>query len=82
MPSSKGVNLEAVRTINAVRQAMPRFDERPEVIHGVNCRKAPHVIDGVNCGYLHAEDDDRPYDVDGMEYCGRCHCFMEIMGRK
>lgn len=37
--------------------------------HGVNCEKKPH--DG--SGYLHAEDDDGPYDVDGCTYCGRCH---------
>lgn len=24
-------------------------------------------------GYLHAADDDAPYDVDGLMYCGRCH---------
>lgn len=35
------------------------------------CEKAPHV----GSGYLHAEDDDLPYDVDGVRYCGRCHKF-------
>lgn len=35
------------------------------------CRKAPH--DNPDGGYLHGEDDDTPYDVDGALYCGRCH---------
>lgn len=34
-----------------------------------DCRKDPHV----GTGYLHDESDDRPFDVDGVEYCGRCH---------
>ena len=42
---------------------------QPPITHGVNCPKAPHVGDG----YLHGEDDDTPYDVDGVPYCGRCH---------
>ena len=36
------------------------------------CRKAPHT----GYGYLHDEDYDGPYDVDGVEYCGRCHFTM------
>lgn len=27
-------------------------------------------------GFLHAEDDDGPFDVDGVEYCGRCHVAL------
>lgn len=38
--------------------------------HGVNCMKVPHVLK--EHGYLHDENDDSPYDVDGVEYCGRC----------
>lgn len=40
--------------------------------HGIDCPKAQHVGDG----YLHAFDDDRPYDVDGVLYCGRCHGWI------
>lgn len=36
------------------------------------CKKAPHV----GTGHLHAEDDDGPFDVDGVTYCGRCHSFL------
>lgn len=37
--------------------------------HGAECQKAPHT----GSGYLHAADDDGPYNVDGAAYCGRCH---------
>jgi hypothetical protein len=36
------------------------------------CVKVPHA----GTGYLHAEDDDGPYDVDGVLYCGRCHSWF------
>ena len=39
--------------------------------HGRNCEKVPHV----QTGYLHGEDDDREFLVDGVLYCGRCHKF-------
>ncbi len=40
--------------------------------HGANCPKVAHVCDG----YLHDADDDSPYDVDGVMYCGRCHVCL------
>lgn len=40
------------------------------VQHGINCTKAEHNASG---GYLHGAEDDMPYDVDGLSYCGRCH---------
>lgn len=40
-----------------------------EGYHGVECPKVEHV----GSGYLHGEGDDSPYDVDGVDYCGRCH---------
>lgn len=42
---------------------------KPLVEHGRTCPKRGHVGDG----YLHSEHSDRPYDVDGVMYCGRCH---------
>ena len=36
---------------------------------GCPCKKEPHYGDG----YLHDSMDDGPYDVDGLDYCGRCH---------
>lgn len=41
--------------------------------HGVNCTKEEHTRDG---GYLHDEEDDTPFDVDGIKYCGRCHTVI------
>jgi hypothetical protein len=41
-------------------------------VHGKDCKKAPHV----GGGYLHDASDDRPYDVDGVVYCGRCHEYL------
>jgi hypothetical protein len=40
------------------------------IVHGVNCPQVAHTI---ATGYLHAPDDDRAYNVDGVNYCGRCH---------
>src|SRR5690606_31033999 len=40
--------------------------------HGRDCPKVEHVAGG----YLHTADDDRPYDVDGLMYCGRCHAWI------
>jgi hypothetical protein len=37
----------------------------------MSCKKVIH--EPGKTGYLHEADDDRPYDVDGVEYCGRCH---------
>lgn len=36
----------------------------------LTCKKVPHIQKG---GYLHAANDDSPFDVDGVMYCGRCH---------
>ena len=27
---------------------------------------------------MHAADDDSPYWVDGIKYCGRCHRYIPI----
>lgn len=43
------------------------------ITHGVNCPKYAHSNVG---GYLHADDDDTPYSVDGVMYCGRCHHWL------
>lgn len=45
-----------------------------KIIHGKNCKKQVHLWPG----YAHSEDDDSPYDVDGVSYCGRCHLVMPI----
>ena len=40
--------------------------------HGTSCPKVVHKSNGC----LHAADDDGPYEVDGLMYCGRCHFWM------
>jgi hypothetical protein len=40
--------------------------------HGRDCHKVKHI----GGGYLHDADDDKPYDVDGVMYCGRCHGWL------
>jgi hypothetical protein len=40
--------------------------------HGVDCVKRPHVYGD----FLHDESDDGTYEVDGTQYCGRCHAWM------
>ena len=42
------------------------------ITHGIDCPKSPHRVAG---GYEHGEDDDGPYFVDGVKYCGRCHIY-------
>lgn len=40
--------------------------------HGYDCVKVMHT----RTGYLHDELDDRPYDIDNVTYCGRCHLAL------
>lgn len=42
------------------------------VQHGYDCVKIVHT----RGGYLHDALDDRPYEVDGVKYCGRCHEYL------
>jgi len=56
--------------------------EHPDTVrHPQDCHKVEHV----GTGYLHPYDDDGPYDVDGVTYCGRCHRYIaalkELEGR-
>lgn len=62
------------RMRRALGEAMPGG---ASVVHGKTCPKAPHI----GTGHLHAEDDDKPYDVDGVCYCGRCHTAMPGGGK-
>jgi len=45
------------------------------MMHGLDCAKASHYPG--ETGYLHALEDDGPYTVDGVEYCGRCHAAID-----
>jgi hypothetical protein len=46
-------------------------------VEKMKCEKVLHTGEG----YLHGEDDDTPFLVDGVTYCGRCHAF-DCGGRK
>ncbi len=52
---------------------------QPVVIHGVTCEKVfhngPAPWDGRRAleFYHHSRNDDGPYHVNGVDYCGRCH---------
>lgn len=61
------VDLDAI--IASVEPPAAQEHDAPQM----KCRKEPHRARG---GYLHAEDDDAPYDVDGLRHCGRCHQFL------
>src|SRR5690606_15680684 len=54
---------------------IPRSPAMPS--ETMTCPKVPHVGDG----YLHGEDDDAPYSVDGVLYCGRCHYSVNAVTR-
>ena len=56
-----------VSELKYARMILGKDDE--SIKHGTDCLKHQHE----STGHLHAEDDDSPYDVDGVEYCGRCH---------
>lgn len=57
---------------DAIDAAMLQEIRRPDSMHlehGFTCPKVQH--DGL--GHQHGPEDDAPYDVDGVSYCGRCH---------
>lgn len=39
-----------------------------------HCTKQAHDLGRFT--YFHEPEDDRPFTVDGVTYCGRCHCVM------
>lgn len=79
-----GLNLGEFSTLEAAKRAVLNAlpdCEIEEIVHGVNCEKVQHaaVLNLGNkqpMGYLHPMDDDSPYDVDGVWYCGRCHVVL------
>lgn len=45
-----------------------------DVVSHLDHSRCPKIVhDNPEAGYLHRSDDDSPYDVDGVMYCGRCH---------
>lgn len=60
-----------VKMGDVARSPLSVVDTTRSNVPWLQCPKAPH--DKRDGGYLHDENDDRPYDVDGLTYCGRCH---------
>jgi hypothetical protein len=77
-PEDQACFAEAILNPPPIAPALTRAFERHQALikspdlHGVNCQKKPHI----GTGHLHGEDDDLPYLVDGVTYCGRCHTAM------
>lgn len=64
---------EGCDTLNSEQPAQTEYHRAADR----TCEKAQH---GERGGYLHAADDDSPYDVDGCSYCGRCHHAIDARG--
>ena len=73
-PASRVTN-RADETPASTCDAGPQQATPAAIVHGVNCEKAKH--DARRGGYLHNSDDDGPYNVDGLSYCGRCHRVLD-----
>jgi len=43
------------------------------LVHGVSCNKAHHRGE---LEYNHGRDDNQPFEVAGVTYCGRCHAHL------
>jgi hypothetical protein len=77
-PEDQDCFVEAILNPPPIAPALTRAFERHQalvgspVIHGENCPKKAHIV----TGHLHGEDDDSPYLVDGVYYCGRCHTAL------
>lgn len=71
------VSKELIRQRVGKRLELSDGEEVTPVHHGIDCKKVKHIGDG----YLHLSDDDGPYDVDGMVYCGRCHECLGTISR-
>ena len=47
--------------------------------HGISCEKQPHTaLMKLVDHSLHDEEDDRPFLVDGVTWCGRCHSRVQL----
>ncbi len=59
--------------VNELESIPPKSDEPlPAVKHGKNdCEKKRHDV--FSKGYMHDVEYDGPYDISGIQHCGRCH---------
>jgi len=57
----------------SLAETLKEHAEKLAITHGVDCEKKLHDIGD---GFLHAENQDEPFDDEGLSYCGRCHTFL------
>jgi hypothetical protein len=60
------------QAVRAFRRAVEESFLLP-VVHGKTCKKVAH---DPRQWYLHNSQDNSAFDVDGVEYCGRCHIAL------
>lgn len=69
-----GVRCIRCDAVNPKPAPAPEAPKVESETHGISCPKVGHGP--ALRGYLHAADDDSPYEVDGVWYCGRCHMWI------
>ena len=68
-PESEPMTGDERREFRALNRAASERERGS--LPAAQCPKVPHVGDG----HLHDANDDSPFDVDGVAYCGRCHAL-------
>lgn len=56
------------------------FEDKPQIVHGVNCPEHAHEDLGPGLSYCHEPGDNRSYVINRHIFCGRCHQSIGIMG--
>lgn len=69
---SSGADAAAVDSTRSAEAVSPA-SHAVKGVHGVDCIKVPHWRHGA---FLHPADHDGPYEIDHVQYCGRCHAWM------
>lgn len=64
------IALKPFRTAKPIPTGPPPKDG---VRHGIDCHKVLHISMSPHQAWQHESNDDGPFDVDGVRYCGRCH---------
>lgn len=77
-PRDQGSHTAVIRKCDSCGQERSILPARHWVkpVHGSTCEKVKHT----GGDYSHGHNDNGPYDVDGVKYCGRCHNPLIITG--
>lgn len=73
LPKQESGEHNALEDARWNKQAYDYLTANLDIKHGKTCNKKPHTL----TGYLHDAEDDSPYYVDGVSYCGRCHQYLD-----